>query len=388
MNFKQLILVGTVIASTTLTPLTNVQAENTIGFKDVPANHWSYKAIRDLKEKNIVAGYGNGMFGFGDNITRGQVARLIYAYLKPVDELNTQNSFTDIEGHMFEKEILVLNKAGIMNGFGNGKFGPDNVLTREQLAVVLTKAFNFKATSTTTFKDVDKNYWATNAISALQENKISTGTDDNMFEPISIVTREQYAQFLYNAIIKSEKPEKEPESKPTVIPQDLADDDIYYDKDYWMNGSSVLKKSISKEAQNLVTEINAKYNVNLKYSDIGGPYSEVFLKTPNLRGFADFGSNFYVRGNNENDFLVMFVIDNAKDDKSLIELAKKWISMINPNLDLSKEIDTRLASNVEKDEYDVGDTHKLMIEKNNLKIDISLTSQFYNSDQMFIKVYK
>ena len=44
-----------------------------------------------------------------------------------------------------------------MNGFGDGKFGPDNVLTREQLAVVLTKAFNFKATSTTTFKDVDKN---------------------------------------------------------------------------------------------------------------------------------------------------------------------------------------------------------------------------------------
>ncbi|OJD57952.1 S-layer protein [Bacillus sp. N35-10-4] len=385
MNFKQLILAGAVIASTTLTPLTNVQAENTLGFKDVPENHWSYKAIMDLKEKNIVAGYGNGMFGFGDNITRGQVARLIYAYLKPADELNAQNPFTDIEGHMFEKEILALNKAGIMNGFGNGKFGPDNILTREQLAVVLTKAFNFKATSTTTFKDVDKNYWATNAISALQENKITTGTGDNKFEPQSLVTREQYALFLYNAINKLEK---EHESKPTAIPQDLADDDIYYDKDYWMNGSSVLKKSISKEAQNLVTEINAKYNVNLKYSDIGGPYSEVFLKTPNLRGFADFGSNFYVRGNNENDFFVMFVIDNAKGDKSLIELAKKWINMINPNLDLSKEIDTRLASNVEKDEYDVGDTHKLMIEKNNLKIDISLTSQFYNSDQMFIKVYK
>ncbi|WP_226546283.1 S-layer homology domain-containing protein [Bacillus thuringiensis] len=388
MNFKQLILAGTVIASTTLTPLTNVQAENTIGFKDVPANHWSYKAIMDLQERNIVAGYGNGIFGFGDSITRGQVARLIYAYLKPADELNTPNPFTDIEGHMFEKEILSLSKTGIMSGFGDGTFGPDNILTREQLAAVLTRAFNLKATSTTTFKDVNKNYWATNAISALQESKITAGTGDNMFEPKSIVTREQYAQFLYNAIIKSEKPEKEPESKPTVIPQELATDDVYYGKDYWVNGSSVLKKSISKEAQNFVTEINAKYNVNLKYSEIGGPSSEVFLKTPNLRGFADFGSNFYVRGNNENDFFVMFVIDNAKDDKSLIELAKKWISMINPNLDLSKEIDTRLASNVEKDEYDVGDTHKLMIEKNNLKIDISLTSQFYNSDQMFIKVYK
>ncbi|PGP92548.1 S-layer protein, partial [Bacillus cereus] len=78
MNFKQLILAGTVIASTTLTPLSNVQAAETVGFKDVPVDHWSYKAIMDLKERNIVAGYGNGIFGFGDNITRGQVARLIY----------------------------------------------------------------------------------------------------------------------------------------------------------------------------------------------------------------------------------------------------------------------------------------------------------------------
>ncbi|PFD17789.1 S-layer protein, partial [Bacillus thuringiensis] len=48
MNFKQLILAGTVIASTTLTPLTNVQAAETVGFKDVPVDHWSYKAIMDL----------------------------------------------------------------------------------------------------------------------------------------------------------------------------------------------------------------------------------------------------------------------------------------------------------------------------------------------------
>ncbi len=104
---------------------------------------------------------------------------------------------------MFEKEILSLSKAGIMNGFGDGKFGPDNVLTREQLAVVLTKAFNFKATSTTTFKDVDKNYWATNAISALQENKIAAGTGDNLFEPKNIVTREQYAQFFIQCYRKN-----------------------------------------------------------------------------------------------------------------------------------------------------------------------------------------
>ncbi|MCU4755735.1 S-layer homology domain-containing protein [Bacillus cereus] len=376
MNFKQLILAGTVIASTTLTPLTNVQAENTVGFKDVPENHWSYKAIMDLKEKNIVAGYGNGMFGFGDNITRGQVARLIYAYLKPADELTTQKTFTDIEGHMFEKEILALNKAGIMNGFGNGKFGPDNVLTREQLAVVLTKAFNFQATSTTTFKDVDKNYWATNAISALQENKITTGTGDNKFEPQSLVTREQYALFLYNAINKSEK---EPELKPTVIPQDLADDDIYY-YEGWMESSSVLKRSVSKEAQNFVTQINTKYNAELKYAAIGGPGSEVVLFSPVLEGIPEFYGNFTVRGDDENNFTVNFVIERGQGNKALLELGKKWITMINPNLDLSKEIDNIVSSNTRTGNFEIN--------KNNLKIEISLEKQNSSSDLMHVKINK
>ncbi|MFC8055358.1 S-layer homology domain-containing protein [Bacillus cereus] len=385
MKFKQIILAGAVLATSTFTSLTNAQAET--GFRDVPSDHWSYNAIMDLKEKNIVAGYGNGIFGFGDSITRGQVARMLYAYLKPADAPNLPNPYTDVKGHMFEKEILTLSKAGIISGFGDGKFAPDNVLTREQLASVLTKAFNFKATSTTTFQDVDKNYWATNAISALQENKIAAGTGDNLFKPKSIVTREQYTQFLYNAIIKSVQPEKEPEQKPTVIPKNLADDNIYYEKDYWMDKSPVLNKSISKEAQNLVTDINAKYNINLKYSEVGGPFSEIILYTPNLKGFTEFLGNFYVAGKDENNFTVMFAIDNSKYDKSLIELSKKWINMVNPSLDLSKEIDTRLASNTKKDPSYAGDTHKLSINKNNLKIDISLTTQYSNYDLMYIEIH-
>ncbi|PEJ05404.1 S-layer homology domain-containing protein [Bacillus wiedmannii] len=379
MNFKQLILAGTVIASTTLTPLTNVQAENTIGFKDVPENHWSYKAIMDLQEKNIVSGYGNGIFGFGDSITRGQVARMLYAYLKPADEPNLPNPYTDVKNHMFEKEILTLSKAGIISGFGDGKFGPDRILTREQLAAVLTNAFHLKATSITTFKDVNKNYWATNAISALEENKIAAGTGDNMFEPYTIVTREQYAQFLYNAIIKFEKPEKEPESKPTVIPQELADDDIYYHEG-WMDSSSVLKKSISKEAQNLITETNAKHNAELKYIEIGGPRSEVVLFSPVLEGIPEFNGNFTVDGDNESNFTVNFVIDRGQGKNALIDLGKKWITMINPNLNLSTEIDNIVASNTRTGKFDIN--------KNNLKIEISVEKQNSSSDLMSVKIQK
>ncbi|MEE3950162.1 S-layer homology domain-containing protein [Bacillus wiedmannii] len=201
-------------------------ADNTdsLKFNDVPANHWSTKAIYDLANRKVVAGYGNNVFGFGDNVTRGQVARMIYAYVKPVDaDASFKNPFTDIKGHMFEKEILALAKEGLVAGYGEGKYGPDDILTREQMAQVLTNAFKFKATKTTSFTDVDKNSWAYNAINALEENGVTIGTGGKMYSPYAHVTREQYSQFLYNsinAVEKETKPEVKPDPKPETKPEE------------------------------------------------------------------------------------------------------------------------------------------------------------------------
>ncbi|MDA2111377.1 S-layer homology domain-containing protein [Bacillus cereus] len=201
------------------------KADNTdsLKFNDVPANHWSTKAIYDLTNRKVVQGYGNNIFGFGDNVTRGQVARMIYMYVKPADaDANFKNPFTDIKGHLFEKEIRALAKAGLVNGFGDGKYGPDDILTREQMAQVLTNAFKFKATKTTSFTDIDKNSWALKAISALEENGVTIGTGGNMYSPYTHVTREQYSQFLYNsinAVEKETKPEVKPDPKPEEKPE-------------------------------------------------------------------------------------------------------------------------------------------------------------------------
>ncbi|MDF4741202.1 S-layer homology domain-containing protein, partial [Vibrio parahaemolyticus] len=81
MNLKKIFFTGAIAVTTALTSIGTVQAS--ISFKDVPAGHWSYKAILDLASKNIVTGYGNGIFGFGDDVTREQVARLMYLQLKP-----------------------------------------------------------------------------------------------------------------------------------------------------------------------------------------------------------------------------------------------------------------------------------------------------------------
>ncbi|HDX9683456.1 TPA: S-layer homology domain-containing protein [Bacillus cereus] len=385
------------------------KADNTdsLKFNDVPANHWSTKAIYDLTNRKVVQGYGNNIFGFGDNVTRGQVARMIYMYVKPADaDASFKNPFTDIKGHLFEKEILALAKAGLVNGFGDGKYGPDDILTREQMAQVLTNAFKFKATKTTKFADVDKNSWSLKAISALEENGVTIGTGGNMYSPKMFVTREAYSQFLYNSINAVEKetkpeekpevkpdpkpetkpeekpevkpdpkpetkpeekpevkpdpkPETKPEEKPEVKPDPkpetkpelpkgldaslVAEDFSYYPESL---NTPVVQKQLSQEAQGILKGINSEYNTNLQYKD------PVHIVDKNMYlPEGSIGAQFSVAGS-PNDFKILFLDNN----KATVELAKKWTTLLN-GLNLDKEIqeavDAKTINNYQKGNYKI-----------------------------------
>ncbi|MEC5236210.1 S-layer homology domain-containing protein [Bacillus mycoides] len=399
---------------------------NSLKFNDVPADHWSTKAIYDLTNRKVVQGYGNNIFGFGDNVTRGQVARMIYAYVKPADaDASFKNPFTDIKGHMFEKEILALAKAGLVSGYGEGKYGPDDILTREQMAQVLTNAFKFKATKTTSFTDIDKNSWALKAISALEENGVTIGTGGKMYSPYTHVTREQYSQFLYNSINvieKETKPETKPEEKPEVKPDpkpetkpeekpevkpdpkpetkpeekpevkpdpkpetkpeekpevkpdpkpetkpeekpetkpeqpkvpegldvELVQPDFDYNPEALKNES--VQKQLSTEAQNIVKDINKKYNTNLKYKDLRGAVriidKDMYLPAGSI------GAQFAIEGTVNNNYKIYFLDNNP----ATVELAKRWVTFLS-GLDLDHEIDETIAqdsiNNYQKDNYKV-----------------------------------
>ncbi|MED1410342.1 S-layer homology domain-containing protein [Bacillus paramycoides] len=187
-------------------------------FSDVPTSHWSYPAIKDLASKNIISGYGNGKFGFGDVATREQVAALVYRVLVPnkqggsfsndgtryvlKDGSTLNNPYRDIRSGstLFPEEVLTLTKLGIFKGDGNGGFRPKDSVSRAEMAQILTNAFQVSATKKHTFNDVPNGFWAENAISAVQSNGIAEGTGEGKFGPYTTVTREQYAQFLYKAL--------------------------------------------------------------------------------------------------------------------------------------------------------------------------------------------
>lgn len=176
-----------------------------IEFDDVPTGHWAYDEITNLVYHRIMYGYGNGKFGVEDNITREQAAAVLHRALHLKRSVFNENPYGDISGKstMFPYEILHLTNIGIFKGDENGNFRPKDTLTRAELAQILTKAYELKTKRPHTFTDIRENHWARDAISALQSNNVAVGTGDGKFEPEMLVTRGQFAKFLQRSIDNS-----------------------------------------------------------------------------------------------------------------------------------------------------------------------------------------
>ncbi|OKA37377.1 S-layer protein [Bacillus cereus] len=176
-----------------------------IEFDDVTTDHWACDDIKYLVYHRIMFGYGNGKFGVEDHITREQAAAVLYRALHVKGTADIGNPYRDIsvKSTMFPYEILRLTQLGIFKGDENGNFRPKATLTRAELSQILTKAYELKTKRPHTFTDIPENYWARDAISALQSNKVVVGTGDGKFEPEMLVTRGQFAKFLKRSIDNS-----------------------------------------------------------------------------------------------------------------------------------------------------------------------------------------
>ncbi|HGH7180358.1 S-layer homology domain-containing protein [Bacillus luti] len=181
-------------------------------FKDVPADHWSADAINDMAKKNIIVGIGDGLFGFGQDVNRAQVATFIVK-AKGLTTGSTETSFSDVPSNdRYAQYIAAAETNKVMAGLGDGKFGPYEKLTRAQMAQILVNAYGFKAdeNNKVTFDDIDNLNWATakSSIETLASLKIVTGEGNNKFNPNGVVTRQEAAQFIYKAMNY-----KQPEAK-------------------------------------------------------------------------------------------------------------------------------------------------------------------------------
>lgn len=109
-----------------------------------------------------------------------------------------ETRFVDIKfGSWYYNSIVYAVSNGLMNGVGDSKFEPEEGMTRAMLVTVLWRYEGSPKQRPSTFSDVRRGQWYSEAVSWAAKNGIVTGVGDNKFEPDTQITREQIATILY-----------------------------------------------------------------------------------------------------------------------------------------------------------------------------------------------
>jgi hypothetical protein len=170
---------------------------NKNSFSDT-ARHWACTYIEQMAQKRIMSGYPNGSFQPDKNITRAEFAQVIAVAMNlPLNE-QARLSFSDQKNipDWARVAIAAAQKAGIINGYEDGSFGPHKNITRAEMAVMIAKANKAQIDqgASLDFSDAARvPEWARPYVAAAVKAGIISGRDNNTFDPLSSATRAEAA---------------------------------------------------------------------------------------------------------------------------------------------------------------------------------------------------
>jgi hypothetical protein len=176
-------------------------------YNDVAISAWYYKAVKYVTQGNIMIGTGEGKFSPDMPITRAMFAQIIYNYSgKPAITINSP--FDDVlPDSWYYNAVVWASSKGIVAGYGNNLFGPDDLITREQMAVLL---YNFAKSLGIDVEDDDDlsgytdadiiSEWARPAIGWAVSNGVIKGRTSETIVPDGNATRAEAATLLMQFI--------------------------------------------------------------------------------------------------------------------------------------------------------------------------------------------
>lgn len=149
-----------------------VPAMPSMFFDDVKTSDWFYHDVEYVYYNRLMGGVGNNLFDPNGECTRGMVVTVLYR-MEGSPKHSGANPFTDLKYDWYKDAVIWAAENSIVSGVGNGKFAPDENVTREQLATILCRYAAFKGpynpddcAMLVGFKDQDKvSDWALDAMS-------------------------------------------------------------------------------------------------------------------------------------------------------------------------------------------------------------------------------
>ena len=189
-------------------PSTFVYAEDASRFNDMDQSHWAYSAIIDMANKGILQGYEDGTFRPDDLVTREQFAKILVLAMEiPLKDSDSVSTFADIDTTSWAYQYVEAVKQ-YLTGYKEGDklyFRGDNIAVREDMAVAIVIAKGLDKQSIDmgvldSFSDKDgisqnlKNY-----IAIAVKNHIMDGYGDGFFGPQNALTRAEAAELMYKS---------------------------------------------------------------------------------------------------------------------------------------------------------------------------------------------
>lgn len=165
---------------------------------------FAVNSIINVANMGWMVGVSATEFQPGNTLTRAQAAAVLVRAmgLKSVSGNTTMASgFNDVSGHWAEQEIEIARQNNIIQGIGNGSFGPDMPVTREQIAIMMARLpvqYDVGSYSSISFADVsaDANEGSYSAIQKLAQAGVLQGFTDGFYRPRSNLTRAQMAVIM------------------------------------------------------------------------------------------------------------------------------------------------------------------------------------------------
>ncbi|MGM0792363.1 MAG: S-layer homology domain-containing protein [Bacillota bacterium] len=188
-----------VMAAGSVSPL--IPYAQGISFSDVTNKDYYFQAVSSLSERGIIKGYGNGIFKPEESVTRAQAAKMLALALNLRTDHVKDPGFKDVSKNNWAyRYIAALAERGIIKGYGD-QYKPNEPITRAQMAKIIALGYKFKESplKDKRFQDVNPTDWYAGYLQPLIEKGITNGTTAKTYSPIETVSRGQMAAFIYRS---------------------------------------------------------------------------------------------------------------------------------------------------------------------------------------------
>lgn len=177
-------------------------------YSDMASGYWAYETIRQLSAKHVIKGVDENRFAPEDSLTRAEFTALIVRTLG----LNPGKGagFADVkQGEWYASFVDSAYEAGLIKGRTEEMFAPGEYITREEMASLLVRAYQYKTGSSLRadkkagFSDyAEIGDWAKDYVNAAFERGLVKGYPDGSFLPANFITRAEGAQAIYSSFLE------------------------------------------------------------------------------------------------------------------------------------------------------------------------------------------